>query len=147
MIAVIQRVKQASVKVDNQEVASISSGLLVLIGVHKDDSEKDATFLSNKIPNMRIFADENDKMNYSVIDIRGEILIVSQFTLCADCLSGRRPSFTDAAPPEKAEPLIRLVANKMRELGIPVKLGIFGAKMEVSLINDGPVTFVLNSRP
>lgn len=147
MTAVIQRVKEASVKVDNQEVASISSGLLVFIGVHKDDSEKDADFLANKIPYMRIFADEKDKMNYSVIDIRGEILIVSQFTLCADCLSGRRPSFTDAAPPEKAEPLIRLVANKIRESGIPVKLGVFGAKMEVSLINDGPVTFVLNSRP
>ncbi len=146
MRAVIQRVKSSSVTVGDETVGKIDSGLLVLLGVAKPDQAADADFLAEKIVNLRIFEDEQGKMNRSLIDIGGEMLVVSQFTLLGDCRKGRRPSFIDAAGPEKANELYEYFVVKVRKKGVPVATGRFRAMMDVSLINDGPVTLIVESK-
>lgn len=143
MKTVIQRVSHAAVRIDGNIAGEIGKGLLVLLGVGPDDTEEQADYIAGKIVNMRIFEDENEKMNYSVKDIHGEILIVSQFTLYADCRKGNRPSFVGAAAPGPANELYEYFKKKISELGIPVSSGEFGADMKVSLENDGPVTIIL----
>ena len=145
MRAVIQRVKQSSVKTEDQIVGQIGQGLLVLLGVTKTDSAKDADYLVNKIVNLRIFEDEDGKMNRSLLDIGGELLAVSQFTLLADCSKGRRPSFVAAAEHDKAAELYEKFVTGVRQRGVSVQTGRFRAMMEVSLINDGPVTVIIDS--
>lgn len=145
MIAVIQRVSKASIDVDGNRIAQISKGLLVFMGVMAEDSEDDSQYLAKKIINFRIFNDENDKMNLSIKEMNGEILVVSQFTLCADWLKGRRPSFIKAAQPDQGNKLYIKFVEYLQQNGINTKTGQFGAMMDVSLINDGPVTFVLDS--
>lgn len=145
MKLVIQRVSKAKVEVDNKIVGSIGKGFLVLVGITHTDTEKEADYLANKLCKMRIFEDENGKMNLSLKDVGGELLIVSQFTLYADCAKGNRPSFIEAARPEQATPLYEYFCKKCEEQGIKVEKGVFGAHMEVSLLNDGPVTIVLES--
>lgn len=145
MRAVIQRVSRASVTVAGEVTGEIGAGLLVLLGVGSGDSEKDAENLANKVLNLRIFADAADKMNLSVQDIAGSILVVSQFTLHGDCRKGRRPSYNEAAPPVIAEKLYEHFVKALRGLGTPVATGRFQAMMEVSLLNDGPVTILLDS--
>ena len=145
MKAIIQRVKYAQVEVDGKCVGKIDKGFLVLLGIKENDNEDDVNYLVKKICNLRIFKDENDKMNINIRDINGEILVVSQFTLYADCTGGNRPSFINAAKPEKANELYELFKTKIaNELG-KVECGIFGANMKVSLLNDGPVTIDLES--
>ncbi|NGX63206.1 MAG: D-aminoacyl-tRNA deacylase [Candidatus Anoxychlamydiales bacterium] len=144
MRAVIQRVKNANVQVDKKVVGKIDQGILVLFGCHKDDTENKIDYLVDKITNMRIFSDENDKMNLSLKDINGDILIVSQFTLLADTKKGRRPSFINSMQPMEAEKFYEKFILKMKQHIKNVETGIFGAKMQISLINDGPVTFVLD---
>ncbi len=147
MKVVIQRVKCAEVKVDGVCTGEIKNGLLLLVGILKGDSEKDAELLASKTVNLRIFEDEYGKMNKSLLDIGGSILSVSQFTLCADCRHGRRPSFSEASPPKEAEALYMVFNTMLRNSGVSqVKKGVFGADMEVSLVNDGPVTIILDSR-
>ncbi len=146
MKAVIQRVDSASVSVGGTEIARIGAGLVVLLGVEKGDSEKDADFLLDKILHLRIFEDGDGKMNRSLADTAGELLVVSQFTLLADCRKGRRPSFTDAAEPAQAETLYRYVLSRARERVPRVAAGQFQAMMKVALVNDGPVTILLDSR-
>ncbi|MCK4903597.1 MAG: D-tyrosyl-tRNA(Tyr) deacylase [Candidatus Marinimicrobia bacterium] len=146
MIAVIQRVSKAGISVGGQQIAEIDSGLVILLGIMSDDDETDCQFLRDKITHFRIFNDENDKMNLSIQDINGEALVVSQFTLCGDWQKGRRPSFINAASPERGKKLYNLFIEYMESENIPIKTGHFGAMMEVSLINDGPVTFVLDSK-
>jgi D-tyrosyl-tRNA(Tyr) deacylase len=146
MRAVVQRVKEARVDVDGQEVGRIGKGLAVLIGIAKDDGEGDVEYLVDKISGLRIFEDEEGKMNLSVIDVKGEILVVSQFTLYGDCRKGRRPSFDQAARPEVAENLYNLFVERIRERGMRVEVGRFRALMDVHLINWGPVTILLDSR-
>ncbi|MDD6489550.1 MAG: D-aminoacyl-tRNA deacylase [Clostridia bacterium] len=147
MKAVIQRVAHCEVVVDEKTVGKISQGFLILLGVENGDTQKDAEKLSAKISGLRIFTDENDKMNLSLVDINGEVLVVSNFTLCADCRKGRRPNFENAERPEKAEPLYEYFCNCMKNNGInKVEKGIFGADMKVSLLNDGPVTIIINSK-
>ncbi|MFC1826109.1 D-aminoacyl-tRNA deacylase [Thermodesulfobacteriota bacterium] len=146
MRAVVQRVKSSSVTVDNEPVGKIGKGLLVLLGVAKSDQTAEADFLSEKIVNLRIFEDEQDKMNRSLIDIGGEMMVVSQFTLLGDCRKGRRPSFIDAAGPEKADELYEYFVAKVREKGVYVATGRFRAMMDVALINDGPVTLIVESK-
>lgn len=143
MRALIQRVKQSSVEVKGEEVARVGAGLLILLGVTHSDTEEEAVFLADKVAKLRIFEDEEGKMNRSLIDIRGELLVVSQFTLYADCSKGRRPSFTGAAPPETAEMLYNLFCRYLENMNLKVEKGIFGAKMLVALENDGPVTIIL----
>ncbi|MGM0654919.1 MAG: D-aminoacyl-tRNA deacylase [Thermodesulfobacteriota bacterium] len=145
MKAIIQRVKKAHVTVDNTIISSIETGLVVLLGVAHGDKEKDAEYLVDKIINLRIFEDDKGKMNRSLLDVKGELLVVSQFTIMADCRKGRRPSFTDAAPPEPACRLYRFFAERASSLGVTVKKGKFQANMDVSLINQGPVTLILES--
>lgn len=145
MIAVIQRVKRAQVTVSDKLVSQIGQGLLVLIGAHKSDTETDAAYIAKKIPELRIFADSAGKMNLSLKDIQGELLLVSQFTLCADIYSGRRPSFTEAAPPDIATKLIDYLIDLFKTQDIKVQTGEFGASMQVELVNEGPVTFILDS--
>jgi D-tyrosyl-tRNA(Tyr) deacylase len=145
MVTVLQRVSNASVSVDGKAVGSINTGLMILIGVHKDDGEADADFLAAKCADLRIFPDDGGKMNLSVKDIGGEALVISQFTLLGDCSKGRRPNFTAAAPPEKGRQLYQYFVDKLKEHVQKVETGIFGADMKVSLLNDGPVTFVINS--
>ena len=145
MRAVVQRVKQSTVKTDNEIVGQIGSGLLVLLGVAKGDTAKDADYLANKIINLRIFEDEDRKMNRSLLETGGELLAVSQFTLLADCRKGRRPSFIEAAEPAKATDLYETFVNMVRAKGIGVQTGRFRAMMEVALINDGPVTVIIES--
>lgn len=145
MRTVVQRVDRASVSVDNLIVGEIGPGLLVLLGVARGDGADDAERLARKTAALRIFADENGKFNRSLIDCGGAALVVSQFTLLADTRRGRRPSFTDAAPPEEAEPLVERFAQALREQGVRVATGRFGAQMLVSLANNGPVTIVLES--
>ena len=145
MRAVIQRVTQASVTVEGERVSNIQKGLLVLLGVTHTDTEKDADYIAEKIANLRIFTDSEDKMNLSLKDVNGEVLVVSQFTLYGDARKGRRPSFINAAKGEVSEPLYELTCKKIEELGFVVKKGIFGADMQVDLINDGPVTILLES--
>ena len=143
MKALIQRVKNASVTIDGQLYSEISEGILVFVGVEKTDEKTNAEKLAEKIIKLRIFEDENEKMNYSIQDVKGEILIVSQFTLCGDCKKGTRPSFDNSAPLDKAISLYEYFVNCVSQSGIPVKTGKFRAMMEVSLINDGPVTFFI----
>ena len=146
MIAVIQRVKKASVSVDNEIVGNINQGLLILLGVAHEDSQLDADWLVNKIVQMRIFADEDGKMNKSMLDLNADLLIVSQFTLHASTQKGNRPSFIKAAKPEIAIPLYEYFIQKSEELlGKKVQTGKFGADMEVSLVNDGPVTILIDT--
>lgn len=146
MRAVVQRVLRAAVHVEEETVAAIGPGLLVLLAVGKDDSESDAEYLSRKIVQLRVFEDAAGKMNLSVRDVAGEILLVSQFTLYGDCRKGNRPSFSEAAVPEKAQELIGKTAAKIREEGVAVACGKFQAHMQVLLVNDGPVTLFLESR-
>ena len=147
MKAILQRVKFAKVEVDGETVGEIGQGFLVLLGVAQEDDKKEAEVLSNKIAGLRVFTDENDKMNLSLDDIGGEVLVISNFTLCADCSHGRRPSFIAAARPEQAEPLYEYFCQRLRYAGVKkVAQGIFGADMAVSLLNDGPVTIDINSK-
>ncbi len=143
MKAVIQRVKKAGVEVGGDIISRIGSGFLVLLGVTHGDTEKAASALADKIVKLRVFEDEGGKMNRSLGDIGGEILVVSQFTLYADCRKGRRPSFIDAAPPEEGNRLYEYFCQCLKDMGFPPEKGIFGAKMLVSLENDGPVTIIL----
>ncbi len=144
MKLVVQRVLNAQVDVDGKTVGKINKGFMVLCGITHEDTEKEADVLARKLCNLRVFEDENEKMNLSLKDVDGELLIISQFTLYADSMSsGNRPSFIAAARPEKAEPLYEYFLKKCEEEGIHVEKGIFGADMKVSLINDGPVTIIL----
>ena len=145
MKAVIQKVKFASVKVDEKIVGKIDKGFLVLLGVTHEDNEKDLNWLANKIKDLRIFEDENEKLNLSLEDVGGEMLIISQFTLYANCNKGRRPSFIKAARPEQAEKLYLNFIEKMKSFGIKTECGIFGADMKVELLNDGPVTIIIDT--
>jgi len=146
MIAVLQRVSSASVEVQGVEAASIGQGLLVLLCAVRGDGDPDVDYLAKKIAQLRIFADENGKMNLSVADIKGEVLVVSQFTLSAATRKGNRPSFDAAEAPERANELVDRVVARLREAGLPVRTGVFGEMMAVSLMNDGPVTLLLDSR-
>lgn len=143
MRALLQRVSKASVIVNGQTISSIGNGLSILLGVGHGDGEEQARFLAEKISNLRIFEDEQGKTNLSVLDVKGEAIVVSQFTLYADTRKGRRPSFTDAALPEVAEPLVDRFAELLRGYGVPTQTGQFGAHMEVEIHNDGPVTIWL----
>ena len=146
MKAVIQRVLSASVSVDGKEVGSINRGLLILLGVAQEDTSTDLEYLVKKTVGLRIFKDEHANMNLSIEDVGGEVLVVSQFTLCADTNKGQRPSFINAAPSEIANNMYQQYCKKLRKENISVQTGQFGALMEVKLVNDGPVTIVLNSR-
>lgn len=146
MKAVIQRVKSAQVYVDGRLSGKIGNGLLVFVGVGKGDDENDVSYLVSKLPDLRIFEDTSGKFNLSLKELNGEILIVSQFTLYGDCKKGRRPSFTEAEEPTAAKILYERLINRLREQGIPIQTGEFQAKMEVHLVNDGPVTLLLDSR-
>ncbi len=144
MRAVVQRVAEASVEVDGRIVGAIGVGLVVLVGAVRGDDERSAVLLADKVADLRVFRDEHDRMNRSVSDVGGGVLVVSQFTLAADLRRGRRPSFVDAAAPDVAEPLVDRVAERLRERAITVAMGSFGAMMRVSLVNDGPVTIVVD---
>lgn len=144
--AVVQRVKKARVLVDGNQVAAIARGLVVFLGVGVDDREADALYLADKTANLRVFEDELGRMNRSLREVEGELLVVSQFTLWGDCRKGRRPSFTSAAPPEAADGLYREYVKLLREMGLKVETGVFGARMQVEVFNDGPVTLLLDSR-
>ena len=143
MKAVVQRVKNASVTIEDKLYSSIEQGYLILFGAEKGDTKEQADWLANKVSVLRCFSDENGKMNLSIQDINGEMLIVSQFTLCADIKKGTRPSFDKAMEPEEAKELYEYFVLKVKENNIPVQTGVFGAHMEVKLLNDGPVTFVI----
>jgi D-tyrosyl-tRNA(Tyr) deacylase len=145
MRAVVQRVSEASVRVGGRTVGRIGPGLAVLLGVAVNDGESEADYMASKIAGLRIFADAEGRMNLSVGDCGGSVLLVSQFTLCGDCRKGRRPSFTGAAGPEEAKALYELTARKLAERGLPVETGVFQAHMELALVNDGPVTVLLDS--
>ena len=146
MRAVIQRVTQAAVSVDGKTVGEIGHGFLVLLGIEASDGDADLKYIADKVPNLRIFEDDQDKMNLSLLDTNGALLVVSQFTLLGDARGGRRPSFINAARPEVAIPLYERIVALWREQGIEVQTGVFGAHMTVSLVNDGPVTLLLDSR-
>ena len=146
MKTVIQRVKSANVKVGGETIGAINKGLLILIGVEPDDTEAEVNWIGDKIANLRVFEDGEGKMNRSIFDIEGSVLIVSQFTLLADCRRGRRPAFTGAAEPKKANALYLKLVSVFQNLGIPTETGQFGADMEVSLINDGPVTLLVDRK-
>jgi len=143
MKAVLQRVSRASVRVNDEVVGEIGLGLCVLLGVGRSDRADEATRLAGKTARLRVFEDENGRFDRSLLDIGGEALVVSQFTLLGDTAKGNRPSFVDAAPPEDAEPLYERFCEELRRLGVPVQTGVFGARMAVELVNDGPVTIVL----
>ncbi|MCS7255736.1 MAG: D-aminoacyl-tRNA deacylase [Thermomicrobium sp.] len=145
MRVLLQRVSRASVTVDGQVVGAIGPGLLLLVGVRRGDDQATAEWMAQKVANLRIFEDEAGKMNRSVLEVGGSALVVSQFTLYADVRKGRRPSFIEAAPPEEARPLVDAFAAALRRLGLPVETGVFGAHMDVELVNDGPVTIWLDS--
>ncbi|MDQ2992242.1 MAG: D-aminoacyl-tRNA deacylase [Candidatus Eremiobacteraeota bacterium] len=146
MRAVVQRVKRAKVTVDDRITGEIKDGLLVFVGVGRDDNEADAKWLAEKLAGLRIFHDDNEQMNESVVDIAGSVLLVSQFTLHGDARKGRRPSFITAADPAIAKPLYESVGASLTALGIPTAYGEFGADMQVELVNDGPVTILLDSK-
>ena len=143
MKLVVQRVKKAEVKVDGSIIGEIDKGFLVLIGIKVGDTKEQADYLVKKLCNLRVFSDENDKMNLSIKDVKGKLLIVSQFTLYGDCSQGNRPSFIEAARPEEANPLYEYFCNQCELNNIEVQKGIFGADMKVELINDGPVTIII----
>lgn len=143
MRAVIQRVKEAQVTVGEEVVAKVGQGLVVLVGVAPGDSMASAEHLAEKVAHLRIFEDDDEKMNLSVLDVAGEVLVVSQFTLYADTSRGRRPSFIGAAKPDLAEPLVTAFAELLADRGVAAQTGVFGAHMQVSLINDGPVTIIM----
>ncbi len=145
MIALIQRVNQAEVEVNGKIISSIRRGILVFLGIEKDDGEVEADYLINKLVNLRIFEDQNGKMNLSIKEIGGEIMVVSEFTLAGDCRKGNRPSFDRAMEPEKAEILYRYFVEKLKKSDLTVKEGVFRSFMKVSLINDGPVTFIIKT--
>jgi D-tyrosyl-tRNA(Tyr) deacylase len=144
--AIVQRVKRASVTVDGKVVSEISNGLLILLGVAREDTPADIDYMANKVANLRIFQDEQGKMNLSLLEVAGEALVVSQFTLYGDCRKGRRPSFIEAAQPEKADEMYQAFIAALSQTGIRTKGGIFHAYMDVELINDGPVTILLDSQ-
>jgi D-aminoacyl-tRNA deacylase len=146
MRVVIQRVQQASVSVNSAVYAKIERGLLILVGIHKDDVFNDAVFLADKILSLRIFPDQNNKMNLGIVDVQGSLLVVSQFTLYANTSSGNRPDFIQAALPEKAQKLYHDFLERLKKGPVPVASGIFGAIMQVALVNDGPVTIIIDSR-
>lgn len=147
MKAILQRVSNARVDIENKTVGEIEKGFLILLGVENGDEQRDAEVLAAKISGLRVFTDENDKMNLSLTDVGGGVLVISNFTLCADCSHGRRPSFIAAARPETAEPLYEYFCKKIIDNGISrVEKGVFGADMQVSLTNDGPVTIEINSK-
>ena len=147
MLAVLQRVSNASVTVDGEIKGQINKGFLILLGVNSQDTDKDAAVLAAKISGLRIFTDENDKMNLSLEDVEGETLVISNFTLCADCRKGRRPNFINAARPETAEPLYELFCSELKANGVKkVEKGVFGADMKGELLNDGPVTITIDSK-
>ena len=146
MKALIQRVSEANVSIDGNTVAKIGKGILVFLGVEKGDTEKDIEYMVKKVSNLRIFEDIREKMNLSIQDIQGEVLVVSQFTLAADCKKGNRPSFDSAEEPARAEDMYIKFIDKLRENGLKVATGEFGAYMQVYLINDGPVTIILDSK-
>lgn len=143
MKIVIQRVSRASVTVDNEVTGSIEKGLVLLVGIHESDTKEEADWCCRKITKLRIFEDDDGKMNHSVKDIEGGILVVSQFTLYGDARKGNRPSFIEAARPEKAEPLYHYMIEKLKESGVNVESGVFGAMMDVDFVNNGPVTLIL----
>ena len=145
MRAVVQRVKKASVRIQQKTTGKINKGLVVLLGIHASDTSKELKWMVDKIIHLRIFEDENGKMNRSLTDIEGEVLIVSQFTLYGDCRKGRRPGYSTAAPPHIAEPLYLQFVEEMKNRQLHVATGTFQAEMEVELINDGPVTLLLDS--
>jgi D-tyrosyl-tRNA(Tyr) deacylase len=144
--AVVQRVSEASVRVDGEVKGAIGTGLVVLLGVQVADGEADATALADKVLNLRVFPDEAGQMNRSVLDVRGGVLVVSQFTLLGDARRGRRPSYVEAAPPEQADRLYSRFVEELRRSGLAVATGVFRAMMQVALVNDGPVTILLDSR-
>lgn len=147
MKAVIQRVEYSKVKINGETVGECNKGFMILLGVMQGDTAEDSDKLVNKIPNLRIFEDVNGKMNLSCLDINGEILVVSQFTLCADCKKGRRPSFSNSAPPKEANELYEYFVESLKKAGVGrVETGEFGADMKVELVNDGPVTIILDSK-
>ncbi|MFL3014292.1 MAG: D-aminoacyl-tRNA deacylase [Candidatus Neomarinimicrobiota bacterium] len=146
MIAVLQRTSKASVAVDDKIVGNINSGLVILLGIKKGDSKEDADYLAQKISRFRMFNDDKNKMNRSILDIQASALVISQFTLCADTKKGRRPSFLNAESPELSKKLYEYFKVSLRQLGILVESGQFGSLMKVKLVNDGPVTFVLDSK-
>ncbi|WP_407403723.1 D-aminoacyl-tRNA deacylase [Chryseobacterium sp.] len=145
MKTVVQRVSQANVGVDGNTVGAIDKGFMLLVGIDENDEKSDADWLVQKILNLRVFADENEKLNHSILDIKGEILCISQFTLIADYKKGNRPSFIKAAKPNKAIPLFEYFKEQLAKSELKIESGIFGADMKVSLTNDGPVTIVLDS--
>ena len=145
MRVVVQRVTHASVSIEGEVVGQIHRGLLVLVGIRVTDGEADISFLAEKLINLRIFADEADKMNRSLLDVGGEMLVVSQFTLYGDCRKGRRPSFIDAAGPDHAIPIYERFVAQLEQSGLRVQTGRFGANMQVALTNDGPVTLIIDS--
>ena len=147
MRAVIQRVEEASVEVDGEVIASIGRGFLILLGVREDDTDDDVNYLAKKIANLRVFEDEQGKMNLSPRSVEAQFLVVSQFTLYANTRRGNRPSFTEAASPEKGEKMYRKFLAKLKEIsGLEVREGVFGARMKVKLTNDGPVTIIIDSK-
>lgn len=146
MRAVVQRVDEAAVVVDGKTIGSINKGLLVLLGVGEEDNEKDLDYLVDKILGLRIFQDENDKMNLSLMDVKGELLVVSQFTLYGDARKGKRPSFSSASTPDIGNKYYKEFVKKARGFGVETQTGVFGAHMEVKLINNGPVTILLDSK-
>ena len=146
MISVVQRCRQANVNVRGNTIGEIGIGFVVLLGIQKNDSVSDADYIVKKLSTLRIFSDSNEKMNLTIKDIEGSALVISQFTLCGDTRKGRRPSFVNAELPEKGEELYNYFLSSFKKEGIPIQTGEFGAMMEVSLINNGPVTLILNSR-
>jgi len=144
--AVVQRVAEAGVRVSGREVARIGRGLLVLLGVEKGDTEKDLQWMAAKLAGLRVFEDESGKLQRALAEVGGEILLVSNFTVCGDCRKGRRPSFDPAEAPERARGLCEALARELTQAGIAVQTGVFGAYMQVFLVNDGPVTLILDSR-
>ncbi len=146
MRGVVQRVKRAKVSVDDKAIGQIDHGIMLLLGVEEDDEEKDLEYMCDKVVNLRIFEDEDGKMNKSVLDVHGSLLVVSQFTLLGDARKGRRPSFIQAARPEKAVPMYEKFIHNMINLGLKTQTGEFGADMQVELVNDGPVTILLDSK-
>jgi D-tyrosyl-tRNA(Tyr) deacylase len=146
MKALIQRVSEARVDIEGNTVAKIGNGMLVFLGIEKSDTENDIKYIVKKVSNLRIFEDAQEKMNFSVQDIKGELLVVSQFTLSADCKKGNRPSFDSAEEPVRAKEMYMKFIDTLRENGLPVATGDFGAYMQIYLINDGPVTIILDSK-